>query len=248
MIVLLPDRGQVKNGPSRRSVILFSGESGALCNRGTASLGAGNRIFRQRIVCLGHLRRVRFRQRDACGICRSQKGPDELLANLSRHAGAPLPGDRRRRRGGAQNCQPIGSGRRCDRGQPRCQRNYRSLVKKSIDPFYARRYQAGDLADTELAFVATDVDAMNAAVYKEGRERAVWINAADDPARCDFIFPSVLRRGDLTVAVSTGGQVRRWRAPSAKSWNFISPTSTNRWSDWPRMCARIARERDKPAV
>jgi siroheme synthase-like protein len=33
----------------------------------------------------------------------------------------------------------------------------------------------------------------------------VWVNSADDPARCDFILPSVLRRGDLTVAVSTGG-------------------------------------------
>lgn len=75
---------------------------------------------------------------------------------------------------------------------------------KSIH-FIARRYQPGDLADTELAFVATDIGAVNAAVYKEGRERAVWVNAADDPARCDFILPSVLRRGDLTVAVSTGG-------------------------------------------
>ena len=71
--------------------------------------------------------------------------------------------------------------------------------------FIARRYQPGDLADVELAFVATDIDAVNAAVYQEGRERAVWVNAADDPMHCDFILPSVLRRGDLTVAVSTGG-------------------------------------------
>jgi siroheme synthase-like protein len=71
--------------------------------------------------------------------------------------------------------------------------------------FKARRYQPGDLADTELAFVATDDGTVNAAIYQEGRKRGVWVNAADDPAHCDFILPSVLRRGDLTVAVSTSG-------------------------------------------
>ena len=70
----------------------------------------------------------------------------------------------------------------------------------------ARRYQAGDLARFELVFVATDDGRVNAEVYQEGRSRGVWVNAADDPAHCDFILPSVLRRGDLTVAVSSGGQ------------------------------------------
>jgi precorrin-2 dehydrogenase/sirohydrochlorin ferrochelatase len=33
----------------------------------------------------------------------------------------------------------------------------------------------------------------------------VWLNAADDPVNCTFILPALVRRGDLTVAVSTGG-------------------------------------------
>jgi precorrin-2 dehydrogenase/sirohydrochlorin ferrochelatase len=70
----------------------------------------------------------------------------------------------------------------------------------------ARCYQNGDLDGYELAFVATDDDRVNASVYQEGKSRGVWVNAADDPAHCDFILPSVLRRGDLTVAVSSGGQ------------------------------------------
>lgn len=69
----------------------------------------------------------------------------------------------------------------------------------------ARRYQTGDLAGHELAFIATNNAEVNAAAYNEGRERGVWVNTADDPAHCDFILPSVLRRGDLTVAVSSGG-------------------------------------------
>jgi siroheme synthase-like protein len=43
------------------------------------------------------------------------------------------------------------------------------------------------------------------AVAAEGRERGIWVNAADEPARCDFILPAVIRRGRLVVAVSTGG-------------------------------------------
>jgi siroheme synthase-like protein len=77
--------------------------------------------------------------------------------------------------------------------------------KEKLIQLTARRYQPGDLAGHELVFVATGDRAVNAAVYGEGRERGVWVNAADDPANCDFILPSVLRRGDLTVAVSSGG-------------------------------------------
>ncbi len=69
----------------------------------------------------------------------------------------------------------------------------------------ARAYAPGDLAGHALAFVAVDDPSVAALVAEEGRRLAVWVNAADDPARCDFILPSVLRRGALTVAVSTGG-------------------------------------------
>jgi precorrin-2 dehydrogenase len=69
----------------------------------------------------------------------------------------------------------------------------------------ARTYRADDLTDVRLAFVATDDTAVNATVAADGRTRGVWVNAADDPAHCDFILPSVMRRGSLTVAVGTGG-------------------------------------------
>ena len=68
-----------------------------------------------------------------------------------------------------------------------------------------REYLAGDAAGFVLVVVATDDRAVNAAVAAECRERGVWVNCADDPARCDFILPSVFRRGAVTVAVSTGG-------------------------------------------
>jgi len=69
----------------------------------------------------------------------------------------------------------------------------------------ARPYREGDLEGYELAVVATDDGSVNAVVAREGRERGVWVNAVDDPPNCDFILPSVIRRGDVVIAISTGG-------------------------------------------
>lgn len=68
-----------------------------------------------------------------------------------------------------------------------------------------REYRPGDLVGFRLAFVATDDGEVNAAVAGEARARGLWVNAADDPAHSEFILPSVLRRGELVVAVATGG-------------------------------------------
>ena len=69
----------------------------------------------------------------------------------------------------------------------------------------ARDYQAGDLGGAVLALTATDDPGVTAAVAVEARAGAVWLNAADDPAHCDFLLPAVVRRGILTVAVASGG-------------------------------------------
>lgn len=69
----------------------------------------------------------------------------------------------------------------------------------------ARTYRPGDLLGQRLVFVATDSREVTDAVRDEAREWNVWVNAADDAARSDFILPSVARRGPLTVAVGTGG-------------------------------------------
>jgi precorrin-2 dehydrogenase / sirohydrochlorin ferrochelatase len=78
-------------------------------------------------------------------------------------------------------------------------------LKDEMIQMNARHYRPGDLAGYEIAFVVAADEQVAADVHNEGRERGVWVNAADDPAHCDFILPSVLRRGELTVAVSSGG-------------------------------------------
>lgn len=78
-----------------------------------------------------------------------------------------------------------------------------ALVAAGRIKHVAREYSPGDLEGHLLAFVGTDDRSVNAAVAREGKQRGVWVNAVDDPPNCDFIMPSVVRRGDIILAVST---------------------------------------------
>lgn len=69
-----------------------------------------------------------------------------------------------------------------------------------------REYRPGDLAGAALAIAATGDRQVNVAIAEEARQRGVLVNVVDDPALCTFIVPAVVRRGDLLVAISTGGQ------------------------------------------
>lgn len=68
-----------------------------------------------------------------------------------------------------------------------------------------RDYRKGDVDGYDLVMVATDDGAVNRQVAAEARERKIWVNAADDIPNCDFILPSMVRRGSLVLAASTGG-------------------------------------------
>ncbi|HBL27355.1 MAG TPA: hypothetical protein DD490_11025 [Acidobacteria bacterium] len=69
-----------------------------------------------------------------------------------------------------------------------------------------RGYRPGDLEGVFLA-ISTDQTAETAeAIWQEALRRNILINTVDDVPRCDFIAPSVVRRGDLSIAISTGGK------------------------------------------
>jgi len=69
-----------------------------------------------------------------------------------------------------------------------------------------RAFSAKDLDGTFLAVVATASFALNESIYLEAQRRGVLCNVVDVPQFCDFYYPAVVRRGDLQIAVSTGGQ------------------------------------------
>jgi siroheme synthase-like protein len=80
-----------------------------------------------------------------------------------------------------------------------------SMATENTIEWKRRAYQPGDCSGAALAFSATNVPEVNRAVWDETNAAGILLNTADQPDLCDFIMPAVVRRGDLAVAVSTGG-------------------------------------------
>lgn len=68
-----------------------------------------------------------------------------------------------------------------------------------------REYRAGDVAGYILVFAAAGDRSVNAAVAADAKAAGIPANVVDDPDLCTFIAPSVVRRDDLIIAVSTSG-------------------------------------------
>lgn len=93
---------------------------------------------------------------------------------------------------------------------PRINADLRTLSDVMIEE---RPWRPQDLDGMWLVIAATDDSSVNRAVFDAGQRAGVWVNGADDPANCSFTLPSVVRRGDLQVTVSTGG-----RSPALSTW------------------------------
>ncbi len=76
-------------------------------------------------------------------------------------------------------------------------------------------FDAAQLAGHWLVLAATDDDGVNAAVHQAATARQIWVNTVDDQDKCEFIFPSIIDRSPILVAISSGGTapvlVRRLR-------------------------------------
>ncbi len=80
-----------------------------------------------------------------------------------------------------------------------------ALADREVIELHKRPYAPGDCRGALLVLTTTDDDEVNTAVFNEARDLHVLVNTADAPALCDFIMPAIVRRGDLRIAISTGG-------------------------------------------
>lgn len=67
-------------------------------------------------------------------------------------------------------------------------------------------YQKDQLENVFLIFAATNDAETNRQIHQDGLEKKIWVNAVDQPAECDFIIPARVSRGDLLIAISSGGK------------------------------------------
>jgi len=68
------------------------------------------------------------------------------------------------------------------------------------------RFEEKHLDGMFLVIAATDDETLNHEVSEQARSRRLLVNAVDQPADCTFIVPSIVRRGDLLIAISTSGK------------------------------------------
>jgi precorrin-2 dehydrogenase/sirohydrochlorin ferrochelatase len=80
-----------------------------------------------------------------------------------------------------------------------------SLAQMGDIQLHSRAYVPGDCSDAAVVFSATDDPDVSTAVFQEGTTAGALVNTADQPALCDFIMPAVVRRGNIAIAISTGG-------------------------------------------
>ena len=80
-----------------------------------------------------------------------------------------------------------------------------SLADTGKINYIQRSYREGDLEGAFLAIAATDDLSVNHAIWAEANKVGCLINVVDDPEHSTFILPAVVQRGEMSVAISTGG-------------------------------------------
>lgn len=84
---------------------------------------------------------------------------------------------------------------------------FESISKLSNLKIIKRRLRKSDLKNAFLLIAATDDKEVNREIAKIGREKKILVNVVDSAKDCDFILPATVRRGNLTISISTNGTI-----------------------------------------
>lgn len=93
--------------------------------------------------------------------------------------------------------------------------------------FEKRGFRETDLADIDLAVIATDDISLNAGAAQMCAERGIIRNVASDRRLCDFYFPAVAEQDGVIIGIGSGGDPARSRAMREKIQSWIAFSSGN---------------------
>jgi precorrin-2 dehydrogenase/sirohydrochlorin ferrochelatase len=79
------------------------------------------------------------------------------------------------------------------------------LIKQNNLTYIKEEYKKGFIKDFDIVIVAVDDISLQKEIYEESKNYKLLFNAVDLPKYCDFIFPSYIKKGDLTISISTSG-------------------------------------------
>lgn len=117
---------------------------------------------------------------------------------------------------------------------PACELRTHLLIDRRVEP-----YSTTHLDGVALAFACATAE-VNAAVVADARSRGVWVCDASDSTRGDCQLPGVVRRGELTIAVSTGGAAP---ALATRITDELAERYDEAYAEWVRVLAAV-----RPAV
>jgi precorrin-2 dehydrogenase/sirohydrochlorin ferrochelatase len=81
----------------------------------------------------------------------------------------------------------------------------KQLQSQGVITYITDIYQPKYLDNAHLVIAATSENQLNETIYSEAVRRQLMINVVDDPEKCTFIFPSIIKRDDLVIGISTSG-------------------------------------------
>jgi len=80
------------------------------------------------------------------------------------------------------------------------------LIESKEIKYLGSEFKEEQLEGVFFVIAATDDKLLNRRISEEARKRRLLVNAVDQPEDCDFIFPSIIKRGELLIAISTSGK------------------------------------------
>lgn len=121
---------------------------------------------------------------------------------------------------------------------PKATKKLNRLAETGMISLALREYRRGDHAHAAIIFACTDDRETNRLVRENAAELGIPVNVVDRPEECDFIVPSIVRKGDITIAISTSGILPM---ASKKIRQSVEETIARDWVAYVRIVGAVRR-------